>query len=70
MAFEDIPLTAKHFVQAAEFCNTCRKKGIQGSTTDFLICAVAYLENMAVFTIDKDFLLYKKHLPVEVLGGF
>jgi len=38
--FEDIPLRTEHFEKAAEFCNTCRRKGVQGSTIDFLISAV------------------------------
>jgi predicted nucleic acid-binding protein len=64
-AFESIPLRKSHFEKAAEFSNTCRKKGIQGSTTDFLICAVSFLENLLIFTVDKDFKIYQKHLPIN-----
>ena len=66
-AFEDIALKTEHFEQAAEFCNICRRKGIQGSTIDFLICAVAFIENLVIFTADKDFVDYKKHLPLQLL---
>ena len=66
-AFEDIPLESKHFIKAAEFSNICRKKGIQGSTIDFLICAVANIENLIIFTTDKDFASYRKHLPIKLL---
>lgn len=66
--FEDLPLTTEHFEKAAEFCNLCRRKGIQGSTIDFLICAVAALENIAVFTVDGDFDHYKKHLPFSLFS--
>jgi len=66
-AFEDIPLKTKHFVTAAEFSNTCRAKGIQGSTIDFLICAIAHLENLIIFTTDKDFEHYKKHLSIQLI---
>jgi predicted nucleic acid-binding protein len=66
-AFEDIPLTTEHFEKAAEFSNLCRNKGIQGSTIDFLICAVACLENFVIFTTDKDFENYKKYLPVKLI---
>jgi hypothetical protein len=66
-AFEDTPLASTHFVKAAEFCNICRKKGVQGSTIDFLICAVSYIENLAILTIDKDFDNYRKHLPIKLL---
>ncbi|MBU0694531.1 MAG: PIN domain-containing protein [Candidatus Omnitrophica bacterium] len=66
-SFEDVPLEAKHFLKAAEFTNICRSKGIQGSTTDFLICAVAYLENLMIFTTDNDFENYKKYLPIKLI---
>lgn len=49
---------------AAEYSNFCRAKGIQGSHTDFLICAVARRANYKIFTTDKDFKNYSKHLPV------
>jgi len=64
-SFEDIPLEIHHFVTAVEFTNICRKQGIQGSTIDFLICAVAYLENLIIFTSDKDFENYKKYLSIK-----
>ncbi len=64
--FEDIPLTTEHFVKAAEFSNICRNKGIQGSTTDFLICAVASRENCSVFTSDNDFGNFRKYLPITL----
>ena len=64
--FEDVPLTSDHFIKAAEFSNICMKKGVQGSTTDFLICSVAYLENIEIFTTDLDFKNYKKYLPIKL----
>lgn len=64
--FEDAPLTSNHFIKAAEFCNSCMKKDVQGSNTDFLICSVAYLENLEIFTTDLDFRNYKKYLPIEL----
>ena len=65
--FEDVPLTTNHFLKAAEFSNTCRNKGIQGSTIDFLICAVAHIENFVIFTTDNDFDDYKKYLPIKLV---
>jgi predicted nucleic acid-binding protein len=67
-AFADIPLTTAHFVKAAEYSNQCRKKGLQGSTTDFLICAVAAIERLQILTTDADFLRYAKHLPIGLYG--
>ena len=66
--FEDIALQTEHYVKAAEFSNFCRQKGIQGSTTDFLICAVACLEDLVIFTTDKDFSNYQKCLPIKLLS--
>jgi len=66
-SFEDISLKTEHFEKAAEFSNLCRHKGIQGSTIDFLICAVAYLENLVIFTTDKDFENYKKCLLLKLI---
>ncbi len=66
-SFEDVPLKTEHFEKAAEFSNICQSKGIQGSTIDFLICAVAYIENFVIFTTDKDFENYKKHLSIQLI---
>lgn len=63
-AFPDINLQADDYVLAAKFFNVCRAKGIQGSNTDFLICAVAVQHQLAIFTTDKDFAHYVKHLPI------
>ena len=63
-AFPDIPITTEDYVTASRFFNICRSKGVQGSNTDFLICAVAVRSRLAIFTTDKDFPLFAKHLPV------
>lgn len=63
-AFPDLPLAPEDHVSAARFFNLCRRKGVQGSNTDFLICAVAVRHRFAIFTTDKDFALYAKHLPI------
>ncbi len=65
-SFEDLPLLSDYFVKAAEFSNICRKKGVQGSTTDFLICAVSSILKLQIFTDDKDFASYRKYLPVHL----
>lgn len=64
MAFADLPLLAEDYVTAAKFFNLCRSRGIQGSNTDFLICAVAVRHDLAVFTTDGDFPLFAKCLPI------
>jgi len=65
-AFEDIPLKTNHFIKGAEFNNLCKSKGIQGSMIDFLICATASIENLHIFTEDKDFKHYEKVLPIKL----
>jgi predicted nucleic acid-binding protein len=51
---------------AAEYFNICLSNGVQGSQTDYLICAIANRYSLAIFTEDKDFNNYKKHLPVKL----
>ncbi len=65
-SFEDIPLLSEYFIKASEFSNICRKEGIQGSTTDFLICAISNLQKLQIYTDDKDFANYKKYLPIHL----
>jgi hypothetical protein len=66
-AFEDLTLRTEHFEKAAEFSNICRKAGVQGSSIDFLICAVAAKENWPIFTTDRDFDKYRRHLPIRIV---
>ncbi len=65
-AFEDLPLAQTDYERAAEFYTVCRKAGIQGSGIDFLICSVSVGNEIPIFTSDKDFLRYKKHLPISL----
>jgi predicted nucleic acid-binding protein len=65
-AFPDIPITTDDYVMAARFFNLCRAKGVQGSNTDFLICAVAVRRHCAIYTTDKDFSLFAKHIPIAL----
>ncbi len=63
-AFPDLELTSRDYESAAEYHNLCRTKGVQGSNTDFLICAVAARRKMPIFTTDADFALFQQHLPI------
>jgi predicted nucleic acid-binding protein len=51
---------------AAGYYNTCRGKGVQGTATDLLICAVAVRHGMRIFTTDTDFVEFAKHQPIEL----
>ena len=68
-AFPDQPITTEDYVMAARFFNLCRRKGIQGSNTDFLICAVAVHNRLSLFTTDKDFIAFSQHLPIILHKG-
>lgn len=63
-AFPDLPIATEDYVTAARFFNLCRSKGVQGSNTDLLICAVSVRRGLAIHTTDRDFILFAKHLPI------
>lgn len=65
-AFPDLPLHPADYEAAAEGCNVCRSKGIQGSNTDFLICAVASRRRLSIFSTDQDFLHFAKALELHL----
>lgn len=65
-AFPDIALEAEDYEKAASFFNQCRAKGVQGSNTDFLICAVAARRRFGILTTDTNFLHFAKVLPIEL----
>jgi predicted nucleic acid-binding protein len=65
-AFRDLPLSELHHERAAELHNQCRRQGVQGSHTDFLICAVAQIENLEIYTTDKDFAAYAELLALRL----
>ena len=66
-SFDDLPISTKDYETAAEFFNTCRKHGVQGSHIDFLICAIAHNHDLLIFTTDQDFLRYAALLPINLL---
>jgi predicted nucleic acid-binding protein len=59
-------LETKHYELAAALANECRKHGIQGSHTDFLICAAGRHNDLAIFTLDKDFERYRPHTGIRL----
>jgi predicted nucleic acid-binding protein len=66
IVFPDYSIQTSDYEFAAECSNECRRKGIQGSHTDFLICAVSIKNDWEIFTEDKDFLEYEKYLPIKI----
>lgn len=65
-AFPDLRLETADYELAAQFFNDCRGKGIQGSNTDFLMCAFGHRRDMPIFTADKDFDEYSRVLEVKL----
>ena len=64
--FPDAALHPADFETAAQFFNRCRAKGLQGSNTDFLICAVSARSLVPILTTDGDFAMFKKYLPITL----
>ena len=66
-AFPNLSLDVKDYELAANYFNICRRNGIQGSNTDFLICAIANRRNYEIFTTDNDFINFSQYLPVVLM---
>jgi len=64
----DITIETPDYELAAMYSNMCRRKGIQGSAIDFLICAVAVRREFLIYTVDKDFEYYKSIIPIALLN--
>lgn len=62
----DLPLPSDIFVLGAAYHNRCSASGIQGSATDFLICAAAHRYGASIFTLDQDFERYAEVLPIKL----
>lgn len=65
-AFPDEPSLTEDYEEAARLSNQCRSRGIAGSVTDFLICAVAIGRGWQIFTEDEDFQTYARVLPLKL----
>jgi hypothetical protein len=66
--FEDELLERADFERAAEHFNACRASGIQGSNTDFLLCAVAERRKLPILTTDSDFTRFAAVIPIALHG--
>ena len=65
-AFPDEKITTTDHERAATCFNLCRGRGIQGSNTDFLICAIAERRGFSILTTDKDFVAFASVLPIQL----
>ncbi|MDQ3461159.1 MAG: PIN domain-containing protein [Deinococcota bacterium] len=66
-AFSNLELTVQDYELASEYFNLCRRNGVQGANTDFLICAAAVRRNHEILTTDKDFESFATLLPIHLL---
>jgi predicted nucleic acid-binding protein len=64
--FPDLAIHEADYEEGALFYNRCRTAGVQGSNTDFLICAVAARLSMSILTNDRDFQAYAHLLPIKL----
>ena len=65
-AFPDLQLDHLDHENAAACFNECRAKGVQGSNTDFLLCALALRRDVPIFSEDGDFSHYQKVLGIKL----
>lgn len=65
-AFPDVALETDDYEEAARIFNHCRARGVQGSNTDFLICAAAVRRRFAILTTDADFASFARIVPVRL----
>lgn len=66
--FEDEGLETADYERAAEHFTACRAAGVQGSNTDFLICAAAERRSLPIFTTDRDFARFASIVPISLHG--
>ena len=64
--YPDLPLDEEDDENAAAYYNLCRSKGVQGTATDLMICAVAVRHGLKIFTTDSDFDAFAKVLPIRL----
>ncbi|MCD6675345.1 MAG: PIN domain-containing protein [Burkholderiaceae bacterium] len=64
--FADLELRREDYEFAAECFNRCRARGIRGSNTDFLLCAVALRRELPIYTVDRDFNAFRRALPLAL----
>lgn len=67
-AFPDVRIETEDYESAATVGSRCRARGVAGSPTDFLICAVALRRGWQVFTMDHDFLRYAEVVDLPLFN--
>ena len=65
--FPLLPTDRHTYVLAAQTSNTCRRKGVQAGSIDFLIAAACIQNGCPLLTADKDFGHIARHTELVVL---
>lgn len=65
--FDHLSITKEICMKAAEYYHICKSHGMNGRHVDFLICATAEHYHCALLTVDADFKLFEKYLPIKIL---
>jgi hypothetical protein len=65
--FPSLETSRDDYIFAAELFNICRTKGVQASTIDFLIAAIAISNNCILLSLDKDFVHISKYCELRLL---
>ena len=66
--FPDVSLDASDYEEAARISNECRGAGIAASPVDMLICAVSLRRGWEIFTMDRDFVHFRRVIPLRLLS--
>lgn len=65
-AFPAVALESRDYEEAAACFDRCRARGVQGSNTDFLLCAVTMRRGASLLTTDKDFDRFARILRLDL----
>jgi len=65
-SFEDVPLMADDYEEAARMSNRCKRSGIASSAADMLICAVSTRRHWQILSTDQDFVHYGRVLGLRL----
>ena len=66
--FDTLLASDEDHVLAGRYFSKCRSEGVQGSFSDFLICAQASNNRMSILSSDGDFIHYSKHIPIVLMA--
>ncbi len=65
-SWKDEEIETSIYELAASFSNHCRSKGVQGSHSDFLICACSAIWNASILSKDNDYKHFEEHIPINL----